>query len=205
MRTSCTYKQRHAIWQKEAITSFFLPIFILSLSLFLFVLPFTISHSLLTGKASAATSNTLNFQGRLLTNIGGLVPDGSYNMQFSLYTVPSAGTSEWTETRLNSNSQGVIVKNGYFSVYLGDTSVFPGNINWDQEHWLGMTVRGTDSCTFSGCTPADAEMTPRFKLTAVPYAFRAGAITDAAGNAYTGDDLIQKSPSTIQAVNSAPA
>lgn len=153
------------------------------------------------GGAEAATSSTLNFQGRLLSNTGTLVADGQYNMQFDLYY--SSGGTLWTEDRLVANSQGVTIKDGYFSVRLGEYDAFPGNINWDQELFLGLTVRGTTSCAWGSCIPNDNEMTPRFKLTAVPYAFRAGAIVDASGNAYTGDDLIQKSPSTIQAVSSA--
>jgi hypothetical protein len=70
-----------------------------------------------------------------------------------------------------------------------------------------MTVQGTANCTFGvSCTPLDAEMTPRFKLTAVPYAFRAGALMNAGGTtAFTADDLIQKAPSSVQAINLALA
>ena len=35
--------------------------------------------------AYAATSSTLNFQGRLLSSSGNIVPDGYYNIQFKLY------------------------------------------------------------------------------------------------------------------------
>lgn len=152
-----------------------------------------------------AANSTLNFQGRLLSQGGASVSDGSYNMQFDLYSASSGGTSLWTEDRLVANSQGVAVRNGYFSVPLGEFDVFPSNIDWDQDLWLGMTVRGSGSCAWGSCTPTDNEMTPRFKLTAVPYAFRAGAITDASGNAYTGDDLAQLAPGNVQAVNSALA
>lgn len=197
MRVSYT-KQRHANWQQGINISFLLPVFILLVSV--------ISIFTAVNPAQAVTTDTLNFQGRLLTNTGGLVSDGSYNIEFNLYTVDVGGSSEWTETHINSGSNPITVKNGYFSVYLGDATEgnpFPGTIDWDQEHWLGMTVRGTGSCAFVGCTPTDSEMTPRFKLTAVPYAFRAGAILDSAGNAYTGDDLVQTTPGTIQALNAA--
>jgi hypothetical protein len=123
------------------------------------------------GSAHAATSSTLNFQGRLLQSTGAAVADGTYNIQFNLYTVSSGGSTQWTESYLNNASQGVTLKNGYFSVNLGSITSFPATIQWDQEQWLGMTVRGTGSCVFGSCTPTDAEMTPRFKLTAVPYAF----------------------------------
>jgi len=196
LRVSLLYKQRHAIWQKKLIL-FLLPIFIL----------LSLSFTLITSyqQVNAVTNDTLNFQGRLLDNTGELVTDGSYNIEFNLYTVASGGVSEWTETRLNSGAQGVTVQNGYFSVYLGDVTAFPTSIDWDQEHWLGMTVRGTGSCAFGVCSPTDAEMTPRFKLTAVPYAFSAGAVLDSAGNAYTGDDLVQLAPSTVQSYTAAIA
>jgi parallel beta-helix repeat protein len=40
-----------------------------------------------------------------------------------------------------------------------------------------MTIRGTGSCAWGACSPADSEMTPRFKLSAVPYAFTAKTLT----------------------------
>ena len=182
-------------------------------ALFLFV----VSVSALSGAFSytragayAATSNTLNFQARLLGSTGNLVADGSYNIEFNLYTQQApGGTTQWTETHTVLGGNAITLKNGYFSVSLGDSTTgtaFPGTIAWDQEQYLGMTVRGTGSCSFGSCTPADAEMTPRFKLTAVPYAFRAAKLMDSSNtNAFTADDLIQKGPSSVQAINLALA
>ncbi len=133
-------------------------------------------------QAQAATSNQLNFQGRLLTNTGGLVPDGVYNMEFNLYYQNVGGASQWTEDRLVSNTQGVTIRNGYFSVYLGEYDAFPA-IDWDQDLYLGMTIRGTTSCVWGSCSPADSEMTPRFKMTSVPYAFRAANVASSSTNA----------------------
>ncbi len=175
-------------------------------AVFLFVLPLTGVFLYTRGRASAAASSTLNFQARLLSNTGNTVADGSYNIQFNLYTVPTAGTTQWTESRLVSATQGVTVKNGFFSVNLGSITSFPSSIAWDQEQWLGITVRGTDTCAFGACTPTDAEMTPRFKLTSVPYAFRAAKLMDSTNtNAFTADDLIQKAPATPQVIASALA
>ncbi len=111
-----------------------------------------------TRDAHAATSSTLNFQTRLLTSSGGLVADGSYSIAFNLYNVSGGGTTQWTET------QAVTTKNGYASVYLGNVTPFPGTIDWSQEQWLTMNVNG------------DGEMTPRIKLTAVPFAFAAESL-----------------------------
>lgn len=38
----------------------------------------------------AATSDNLNFQARLQTSTGAIVPDGFYNVEFKLYDDPSA-------------------------------------------------------------------------------------------------------------------
>ena len=137
------------------------------------------------GGVQAATSSTLNFQARLLSNTGALVADGTYNIEFNLYTVSAGGTTQWTETHTNSGTNPITLKYGYLSVNLGDSTtgtVFPSTINWDQEQWLGMTVRGTGSCAFGACTPTDSEMSPRFKLTAVPYAFKAGTALGVSSN-----------------------
>ncbi len=114
-----------------------------------------------SARVYAATSSTLNFQGRLLNSGGSLVDDGSYSIQFKLYDAVTSGTNEWTET------ETVSVKNGYFSANLGSVTPFSGTIDWSQEKWLTMNVNG------------DGEMTPRIKLTAVPYALRAGIATTA--------------------------
>ncbi|HSX37085.1 MAG TPA: carbohydrate binding domain-containing protein, partial [Patescibacteria group bacterium] len=125
---------------------------------------------------AAATSNTINFQARLMTGVGSIVPDGSYNVEFKLYNVSSGGSALWTEDYLNNASQGISVANGYLTANLGSLIAFPTTINWDQQVWLTMTVRGTGSCAFGSCAPTDAEMSPRLLLTAVPYAFKAGQL-----------------------------
>lgn len=193
-------KQRHAIWQRNTLC-ILLPIFVLITTV--------LSLVTLSMTAEAATSSTLTFQGRLASNTGSLVPDGSYNIEFKLYNAAvSAGSTQgvctgdvnclWTETHLTANPIEVV--NGYFSVNLGDAitgTPFPA-INWDQELWLGMNVGG------STVIPAwDGEMTPRFKLTAVPYAFRAGALVDGSGNAKDADDFAQLAPSSVQSINAA--
>ena len=172
-----------------AIVSLFVPLSVLFAGL-----------SLRPQTALATTSSYLNFQARLLNSSGSPVADGTYNIQFNLYTVSSGGSTEWTESYLNNASQGVTLKYGYFSVNLGSITSFPSTINWDQEHWLGMTVRGTGSCVFGSCTPTDSEMTPRFQLTAVPYAFQAGNALGVSSNA-TSTASTNSSNVTIQSGN----
>ncbi|HSD56054.1 MAG TPA: hypothetical protein VLA92_02790, partial [Candidatus Saccharimonadales bacterium] len=124
-------------------------------------------------KALAATSSTINFQARLLTAAGNIVPDGQYNVEFKLYDAASGGTSVWTETRTTSDKVRVV--NGYLTVNLGSVTAF-GSINWDQELWLTMNIGGTGAASWDG------EMTPRLKLTAVPYAFTAGKLVGGSGS-----------------------
>lgn len=135
----------------------------------------------------AATSSTLNFQARLLSGSGAIVGDGDYSIVFNLYSAPTGGVSQWTET------QSVQVKAGYLTVNLGKNTPFPGTIDWSQEQYLTMNVSG------------DGEMDPRLKLTAVPYAFRAARADTLTitGGTITGDGLVQLAPGSLQTVSSA--
>lgn len=91
----------------------------------------------------AQSSQTLNFQARLLQANGALVSGGNYSVEFRLYEESAGGSSLWTET------QSVSVKSGYLSVYLGDSTSLPTEIDWSEQHWLTMNVEG------------DGEMSPR--------------------------------------------
>ena len=77
------YKHRHGVWHNKGIA--------LVVSFFVLLVVGLIGVS--PGQVQAATSDNLNFQGRLLTNTGGLVPDGSYNIEFNLYSVDTGGTT----------------------------------------------------------------------------------------------------------------
>jgi hypothetical protein len=155
--------------------------------------------------AQAATANTnLNFQARLLTSTGGIVPDGSYNIEFKIYKSLSAngsaqgvcvggGTDDclWVETRTGGNVVSVV--NGYFSVNLGSVNAFTNantTINWDNQLWLTMRIGGT------GAPSWDAEMTNsgnRIQLTGVPLAFRANALAVTG----TNEQILQFANSTF--------
>src|SRR5688572_27428575 len=60
---------------------------------------------------SAAPTTYLNFQGRLKTASGSIVPDGNYNLEFKIYDDATAGSLLWTETRTTTDK--VRVANGY--------------------------------------------------------------------------------------------
>ena len=132
---------------------------------------------------AVSTSSTINFQARLEQSNGAIAPDGTYNIEFKLYSTASGGTALWTEDYLNANSQGVTVRNGYLSVQLGSITAFPSTINWNQPLYIGLNIGGTGTNalangTYSGTTdPWNGEMAPRLQLTAVPYAFSSGELT----------------------------
>jgi hypothetical protein len=125
--------------------------------------------------AATGTNEQINYQGRLLTNTGAVVPDGTYNIEFKIYQdgdgVLGGGdeTLKWTETRTGANK--VTVKNGYFSVYLGSVTAFGGNVNWNQDTlWLSVNIGGTGAPTYDG------EMSPFTRLSSSPYALNSGRL-----------------------------
>ncbi len=159
------------------------------LCVLLFLGVFSYTRAYMPTRVYAATADTLNFQARLYKANGSLVSDGSYSIEFSFYNSLTGGSSVWSETQAT-----VQVKNGYFSTELGSVTAF-GAIDWSQQKWMTMNVNG------------DGEMTPRIKLTAVPYAFRANqseTLTNGSGT-IGANELVQLAPSNIQAVNSALA
>ena len=141
--------------------------------------------------AGAATgiNKTINFQGRLLNAQGATVPDGYYNIQFKIYqdgdgqsagntTGSPAGSLKWTESWLNSGGKGVLVRNGFLSVQLGEVTPFGSSVDWNQDTlWLSMNVGNTNgTCTpFTSCGP-DGEMVPMKRMSANPYALNAGQL-----------------------------
>ena len=97
---------------------------------------------------SASNAGTgINYQG-MLTDSGGNPLDGTYEMTFRLYEVPSGGTA------LDTDTHPVEVENGLFNTEIDFAQwYFDG-----RALWLGIKVG------------ADAEMTPRQELRPVPYA-----------------------------------
>lgn len=109
---------------------------------------------LLTAALQAQVPGTITFQGVLTDAAGNPKPDGPYNVTFSLYTVPSAGTALWTQVSSVSTSRGV------FSVQLGSTP-FPSTMKFDVPYYLGITIQG------------GTELSPRVALNSAPYSMSA--------------------------------
>lgn len=137
-------------------------------------------------EAAVGINQTINYQGRLLNAAGAVVPDGNYNMRFKLYQdgdgVLGGGdeTLRYTEIWQNSNSQGVTIKNGYFSLAIGTYCAFAGGscqgntnagVSFNQDTlWLSIDIGGTAT----GASPTyDGEMSPFKRLGAAPYALQA--------------------------------
>jgi hypothetical protein len=138
---------------------------------------------------AAAASSTINFQARLQTTAGAVVPDGNYNVEFKLYASSSGGTALWTEDYLNSASKGLSTVNGYLSTSLGSVTAFPTTINWNQQLWLTMNIGGS-----GGSASWDGEMDPRLQLTAVPYAFEANQLAQANSDGSLNSTLSIQAP-----------
>lgn len=163
-----------------------------------------VSHAL------QSTTRTLNFQGRLQTVNGAVVPDGRYNIQFKIYegglgTVENnpGGTLKWTETYINNGGiGGVEVKNGFFTVSLGSLTQFNSSVNWDSPNlFLSMNVAGSaTACTTFDTAPcgADGEMLPMKQITATPYAISAGHAADADTVGGLGISQLIQNTTTLQ-------
>ncbi|MFY9228157.1 MAG: hypothetical protein WAO28_02420 [Candidatus Microsaccharimonas sp.] len=150
-------------------------------------------------EAVTGINQQINFQGRLYTASGATVPDGNYNIQFKIYqdgdglsvgntTGSPAGTLMWTESYLNSATQGVSIVNGFMSVQLGSITPFGTSIDWNQDTlWLSMNIGSTNgSCTpFTSCTP-DGEMVPMKRLSATPYSLNSNRL-----NGLTSSNFVQ--------------
>src|SRR5260221_4744950 len=117
------------------------------------------SFYVLSAQAATGINKQINFQGKLVDNNGLNVADSTYSVVFSLYSGSSGGTAVWTET------DSVTTKAGIFQVALGANTVFPGNVDFNSDN-LYLCIK----------VSTDAEMTPRVRFTAVPYAFNAAAL-----------------------------
>lgn len=160
--------------------------------------------------AAPGINQTLSFSGRLMNSAGGIVADGHYNIQFKIYQDGAGtaagnpgGTLKWTETYINNGgTNGVEVKNGYFSVNLGSSNPFGSSVDWNQDTlWLSMNVAGSStSCTTYGTAPctADGEMLPMKRMTSVPFAMNAGRV-----GGLTAAQLIQNTTSVQSGANIA--
>ena len=112
------------------------------------------------GTVQAQVPSVINYQGKLVNE--GAPADGTFTITFSLYDEAEGGSALWRETH------SVQVTDGLFHVLLGSSEPLPVTLfGGSGERFLGLQVGG------------DSEMAPRFRLTSVPYALKAAAVSDA--------------------------
>lgn len=110
--------------------------------------------------AAEGINRTINFQGKIVAADGTNVANSSYDIEFKIYSVSSGGTALWTETRTAGDQ--ITVTDGIFHVALGEVTAFSTLVDFNSDTlYLGVNFNG------------DGEMTPRIRLSAVPYAFNA--------------------------------
>ncbi len=116
--------------------------------------------------AQASINPMISFQGKLTNTDGTNVTDGNYSLRFRIYTDPSADTGSCANTCKWEETQGsVSVSGGIFHVNLGSVTSLPGSVDFNGSTlYLGIKVS------------TDAEMTPRVRLTAAPYAFNSDTL-----------------------------
>jgi hypothetical protein len=143
-----------------------------SKALFAAVFAFIAVIALSTPMTHAAPGVRANvtYQARLMDASGYPVADGVYQVEFSLYDAPVAGTRLWTAdgTVGAPLPVNVTVQDGLFTVLLGDgvTQLPFGDINWNSDSlYLGVTIG------------ADGEMSPRRPITAVPQAINSAQLS----------------------------
>jgi len=124
------------------------------------------------GSAGAeGVPDSITYQGRLTDNSGQPVPDGSYQVQFKLYTVEIEGDAFWTSKVLNVQTSG-----GLFTTQL--QPITPAKLAGETNVWLETLVGD----------PL-AALAPRVKFASVPFALRAGELAlPFSGEVYSNSD-----------------
>ena len=102
----------------------------------------------------AQPPNLINYQGKLSDQDGNPV-SGERDLTFAIYEAESGGTPLWSE------SQTVTVNEGVFNTLLGSVNPIPDTLfQGNTDRYLGITIG------------EDAELTPRLRISSVPYAMR---------------------------------
>ena len=158
----------------------------------------TTANAAVPGSVTQFTPNMMNYQGHLYdaANYSDYT-EGTYDIQCRIYASETGGTPLW------GGRYSVYVKNGYFNIMLGDSSgsnvsgtTYKNNQIWmalweNNDLWLGVTVE-QDYMHNPISSSSQREFTPRQRLLAGPYAFRAQAAqyaNEALGDFRVGGDI----------------
>lgn len=128
--------------------------------------------------------NAFSYQGTL-HNANGELANGTFSLTLKIYNVVTGGTALYSETFAN-----VVVRNGIFSVVVGDAASIPANLFNNATLYIGLTVA------------PDSEMLPRQRLFPVPWAMQAGAAktattADTATTATTANQLLNNTATNL--------
>jgi hypothetical protein len=110
----------------------------------------------LVGLITAQVPRTINYQGKL-TDPAGIAVLGDVDIVFRLFDVETGGAALWTES--HTGASAVNVTNGLFDVTLGESSLMDALL-FGVSYWIELEVEGEI-------------LSPREKLSAVPYSHRA--------------------------------
>lgn len=116
------------------------------------------------GPAPAAITQTINYQGFLISKVTSLPVETAPDLKFLIYNTPTAGAALFTESRCN-----VPITKGRYDVEIGSVTAggLPAALFSDNTGlWLEIQVDENGDC--AGVYEA---MSPRIKLQASPYAF----------------------------------
>jgi len=117
----------------------------------------------------AAVPQLISLQGKLTDVSGTPVPDGTYQVTFTIYDSEIGGDSKWSEI-----NPAVVAVDGAFDVLLGSINPIHNSVFSDEGRWLGITLAGDD------------EMTPRWRIGSAPFAQRVSTIDGSAGGTISG-------------------
>lgn len=99
--------------------------------------------------------NTMNYQGTL-RDLDGSLLSGVYTLTFRIYDHETGANILWTETHTS-----VTVRDGVFSVLLGDDTALGVSLFNEPDRYIGVTIEPYD------------ELIPRQRFVSVPYAIQA--------------------------------
>lgn len=141
------------------------------------ILPLIILH--VSSAVFAAGNPELSFEGKIVTSTGVSLTDGSYAMEFQIYTgctnnTGAGCTAVWTEDYTGAG-QLVTFTSGTFQVNLGSINPFGSSVPWDTSPlYLSLQIGNASTCTPAGNFQANCGgagvMTPYILLTSTPYA-----------------------------------
>lgn len=130
----------------------------------------------LPANAPAVAPALISFQGFLADSAGNPISDGSYPMQFGVYSAASGGSPVWAESH-----GSIVVSKGYFSVMLGSGSCSAG-CPLDANDFNGAT-RYLETRVNTG---GGLVTFPRQQLASAPYALQADVASTVAWRGVTG-------------------